>query len=131
MNKTHLIIGGLLVTIWLGGNFASLQSNITAQEIEPKQVKASHILVNDRTQADMLKYKIDNGANFEELAKRFSKCPSGQNGGDLGYFGRGQMVPEFEHAAFATPVGVVSNPVETQFGWHLIKVYDRQYKGAK
>ena len=53
-------------------------------------------------------------------------CPSGRNGGDLGYFGRGQMVPEFEKAAFNTPVGEVSNPVYTQFGWHLIKVLDKK-----
>jgi peptidyl-prolyl cis-trans isomerase C len=53
-------------------------------------------------------------------------CPSGQNGGDLGYFGRGQMVKEFEDAAFATPVNSVSEPVQTQFGWHLIKVIDKK-----
>lgn len=53
-------------------------------------------------------------------------CPSGKNGGDLGYFGRGQMVKEFEKAAFATPVGEVTEPVYTQFGWHIIKVLDKQ-----
>lgn len=89
-------------------------------------VKASHILVDTKAQADLLKTKIDNGENFESLAKQYSKCPSGQEGGDLGYFSRGQMVREFESAAFSLPVGKVSEPVKTEFGWHLIKVYDKQ-----
>ena len=69
---------------------------------------------------------IDNGGNFEAYARAYSLCPSGRNGGDLGYFGHGQMVKEFEKAAFATPIGQVSNPVYTQFGWHLIKVLDKE-----
>ena len=89
-------------------------------------VKASHILVDTKQEADLLKSKIDNGASFETLAKKYSKCPSGENGGDLGYFERGQMVKEFETAAFSLPVGAVSEPVHTQFGWHLIKVYDKK-----
>lgn len=89
-------------------------------------VKASHILVDKKQEADSLKTKIDNGESFEALAKKHSKCPSGQEGGDLGYFERGQMVKEFEDAAFALPVGKVSEPVRTQFGWHLIKVYDKK-----
>lgn len=89
-------------------------------------VKASHILVDTKVQADIIKSKLDNGESFEKLASEYSKCPSGKNGGDLGYFGRGQMVREFEYAAFSLPVGQVSDPVHTQFGWHIIKVYDRQ-----
>lgn len=89
-------------------------------------VKASHILVNTKSEADSIKSKIDKGECFETLAKKYSKCPSGQEGGDLGYFERGQMVPEFEDAAFSLPVGQVSAPVHTQFGWHIIKVYDRR-----
>ena len=89
-------------------------------------VKASHILVDSKAEADLIKARIDNGASFESLAKKYSKCPSGSNGGDLGYFERGQMVKPFEDAAFNLPVGTVSNPVQTQFGWHLIKVYDKQ-----
>lgn len=89
-------------------------------------VKASHILVDTKAEANLIKSKIDNGESFEALAKKYSKCPSGQEGGNLGYFERGQMVPEFEDAAFDLPVGKVSEPVHTQFGWHLIKVYDKK-----
>lgn len=89
-------------------------------------VRASHILVNTKAEADSLKAKIDNGENFETLAKKYSKCPSGSEGGDLGYFERRQMVKEFENAAFSLPVGKVSDPVRTQFGWHLIKVCDKK-----
>lgn len=101
----------------------------TSQAAAPcftKSVKASHILVYSKAEADAIKAKIDKGASFEDLAKRYSKCPSGENGGDLGYFGRGQMVKEFEFAAFDLPIGQVSEPVRTEFGWHLIKVYDKK-----
>ena len=87
------------------------------------QVRASHILVESQSKALELKKEIENGnISFEEAAAENSICPSGKNGGDLGYFGKGQMVPEFEKAAFSLPVGEVSNPVKTQFGYHLIKV---------
>lgn len=89
-------------------------------------VRAGHILVDTREDAEFLKCKIDQGGSFEALAKDYSKCPSGQNGGDLGYFERGQMVSQFEDAAFNLPVGKVSDPVHTKFGWHLIKVYDKK-----
>lgn len=71
-----------------------------------------------------MKKKIDTKEDkFHRLAKRHSKCPSGQQaGGDLGFFGRGQMVPEFEQAAFGATVGKVVGPIKTQFGWHLIQV---------
>ena len=93
---------------------------------EITKVKASHILVSDESEAKALKSQIDEGASFEELAKKYSKCPSGSNGGDLGYFRRGQMVKEFEDAAFDTEVNKVSDPIKTQFGYHLIKVYDKK-----
>lgn len=91
-----------------------------------QSVRASHILVNTNEEAVSIKSKIDKGENFEAMAQKYSKCPSGKNGGDLGYFGRGEMVPSFETAAFELPVGKVSNPVKTQFGWHLIKVTDKE-----
>ena len=86
------------------------------------QVRASHILVKDEKTAQKLKYDIDSGADFRMLAKKHSMCPSGESGGDLGFFGKGQMVKEFEDAAFSLPVGVVSAPVKTEFGYHLIMV---------
>ena len=93
---------------------------------EAKQIRAEHILVKDYSKALELKEKIDNGESFEELARENSLCPSKAQGGDLGYFTRGQMVKPFEDAAFETEVGKVSNPIQTQFGWHLIKVVDKK-----
>ncbi len=86
------------------------------------QVRASHILVEDERLAKKLYDKISRGADFAGLAKKHSNCPSGKKGGDLGFFRRGQMVPEFEQAAFALGVNGLSEPVKTQFGYHLIKV---------
>jgi peptidyl-prolyl cis-trans isomerase C len=93
---------------------------------EAKQVRASHILVKTRAEAIQLKKDIDNGGSFYQYAKMYSLCPSGQNGGDLGFFRRGQMVKPFEEAAFSLPLNTVSEPVKTQFGWHLIKVTARR-----
>ena len=97
-----------------------------AQFISPDQVQASHILVKEENEASDIKAKLDSGDNFEELAKEFSKCPSGAKGGDLGYFGKGQMVPEFEQAAFSLNPGEVTGPVKTQFGYHMIKLVDKK-----
>ena len=88
------------------------------------KIRASHILVETEEEAKKLKSEIDKGADFGELAKKYSKCPSGQNGGDLRYFGKGMMVKPFEDAAFALKKGEVSEPVQTQFGWHLIYLTD-------
>lgn len=101
-------------------------ANQSADFYAVTSVKASHILVNSKEEADLIKSKINKGECFETLAKRYSKCPSGANGGDLGYFERRQMVKEFEDAAFDLPVGKVSDPVHTQFGWHIIKIYDKK-----
>ena len=84
------------------------------------QVTASHILVPDLNTAVTLKQKLAEGANFAELAQLHSSCPSKANGGNLGAFGRGQMVKPFEDAAFNAEVGTVTDPVQTQFGYHLI-----------
>ncbi|MCA9579804.1 MAG: peptidyl-prolyl cis-trans isomerase, partial [Myxococcales bacterium] len=73
------------------------------------------------SQINALKAEIDGGADFAQLAQANSDCPSGRKGGDLGSFGRGQMVPEFEQAAFGMNVGDVSGIIETQFGYHIIK----------
>lgn len=83
--------------------------------------RASHILVRDRRLADELRKRLRSGANFNALAKEFSTCPSKSKGGDLGWFGKGQMVPKFEEAVMKLSQGQVGNPVSTQFGFHIIK----------
>jgi parvulin-like peptidyl-prolyl isomerase len=87
-----------------------------------QQIQASHILVPSLVAATDLLAKLKDGGDFAELASNYSTCPSGkQNNGSLGSFGKGQMVPEFQDAAFALEIGALSEPVETQFGWHLIQ----------
>lgn len=86
---------------------------------------ARHILVATEEEAHQLKSKIENGADFTEMAIEHSKCPSGRKGGDLGRFGRGQMVPEFDQAVFNGDVGVLYGPIRTQFGYHLLEVTSR------
>lgn len=90
------------------------------------EVRASHILVGSEQEAKDLKTRVDSGEDFGQLAQQYSQCPSGRSGGDLGFFGKGMMVPEFEQAAFASNVNEVSNPVKTQFGYHLIKVTEQK-----
>lgn len=95
--------------------------------MQDEQVKASHILVKEETKAVELKKEIDGGANFEDLAKKNSTDPgSAANGGDLGFFGHGMMVKEFEDAAFGAKIGTVTPVVKSQFGYHIIKVTDKQ-----
>jgi peptidyl-prolyl cis-trans isomerase C len=89
-----------------------------------EQVRASHLLVPTKEKAEELKEAIKAGTSFADAAKENSRCPSSSQGGDLGFFGKGQMVPEFEQAAFSLPVGEVSEPIKTQFGWHLLVVTD-------
>ena len=90
---------------------------------KPETVSAKHILVDSEDVCNEILAQIQNGEKtFEDAAKESSTCPSGQQGGDLGEFGRGQMVKEFEDAAFAAEIGAIVGPVQTQFGFHLIKV---------
>jgi peptidyl-prolyl cis-trans isomerase C len=112
----------------------------------PEQVRASHILITPDTsqssidpnqakamakaKAEELLKQIRGGADFAELAKANSACPSAAKGGDLGFFSRGQMVPPFEKAAFELKPGQISDVVETQFGYHIIKVTDRKESGV-
>lgn len=84
------------------------------------EVRASHILVKTEEEAKKLYDEIKAGKDFADAAAEYSLCPSGAAGGDLGFFGKGMMVKPFEDAAFALEVGELSEPVETQFGWHLI-----------
>jgi len=90
------------------------------------EVRASHILVKTEDKANWLYKEIESGKDFGKLAKDYSDCPSGANGGDLGFFGRGSMVKEFEDVAFSMKEGEVSKPIKTQFGYHLIKVTGRK-----
>ncbi len=89
------------------------------------KAKARHILVPTEEKCLDLKTQIAGGAKFEELAKEHSTCPSGQRGGDLGEFGPGQMVKEFDTVVFNEAVGEVHGPVKTQFGFHLLEVTSR------
>lgn len=110
---------------------------------KPETVQASHILVKvekgaddaakaaARQKIDELRQKIVDGADFAEVAKENSDCPSGRRGGDLGSFGRGQMVKPFEEAAFSQPIGEIGPVVETDFGFHIIKVTDRSEAGER
>lgn len=85
-------------------------------------VSAKHILTDSEEKCGDIRKEIEGGKAFEEAAQEYSTCPSGSRGGDLGEFGKGQMVPEFEKAAFEGEIGQVIGPVKTQFGYHLIKV---------
>ncbi|NJO33179.1 MAG: peptidylprolyl isomerase [Rhodospirillales bacterium] len=100
--------------------------------IKPEEeVRARHILVDGEDKAREVYEKIAHGEDFSKMAKEHSKDPgSKDDGGDLGYFAKGQMVPEFETAAFKLKKGDVSMPVQTKFGWHLIKIEDRRARGA-
>ena len=122
MKKT-LILLALIIGIVLVGNIkigAKMNNDFT-------QVRAAHILVKTQEEAAKLKTKIQAGEiKFEDAAAQFSQCPSGARGGDLGYFGRGMMVKEFEVPSFNEPVGTITDPIQTQFGWHLIYVIDKK-----
>lgn len=94
---------------------------------EPESAHAKHILVDTEEKATEIMTSIEKGeVAFEDAAKEFSSCPSNAQGGDLGEFGRGQMVPEFDQVAFEAEIGKIVGPVKTQFGYHLIKVEGRK-----
>jgi len=98
-----------------------------AQWAQAEQVQASHILVEDEETAKEVEQKLADGGDFAELAEEYSQDPSNaNNGGDLGYFGRGQMVPEFDEAVFAMEIDEISGPVETSHGFHIIHVTDKK-----
>jgi len=115
------------LVLMLGVIFVGTMKLGAKMNTEFSEVKASHILVKTEAEANQIKKDIDAGTiSFEEAAKKYSQCPSKAQGGDLGYFGRGMMVKPFEEASFDGEVGKVSKPVQTQFGWHLIKVVDKR-----
>lgn len=96
--------------------------NLPTQE----EIRASHILVETEEEAKKVAKELEEGGDFAELAKEYSQDRGGANGGDLGYFTRGQMVKPFEDVAFEMETGKLSDPVKTQFGWHIIKVEDKR-----
>jgi parvulin-like peptidyl-prolyl isomerase len=104
--------------------------NVNKQQFHsPEQVRAAHILVSTKEEADSIVQEIGNGKNFTDLAKKYSIDPTAKsNGGDLGYFGRGAMVEEFDYASFALPVGKIT-VVKTNFGFHVLKVLDKRNEG--
>ncbi len=89
------------------------------------KASARHILVPSEQLCQELKTKIEGGENFADLAEQHSTCPSGQQGGNLGEFGPGQMVKEFDEVVFSAPLNQVQGPVKTQFGFHLLEITDR------
>jgi peptidyl-prolyl cis-trans isomerase C len=95
-----------------------------------QEVHARHILVETEDEAKAVKAELDKGADFAELAKKKSKDPGASDGGDLGFFTKDQMVPEFSEVAFKLEPGKISDPVKSQFGWHIIKVEEKRNRKA-
>lgn len=120
---TQMTINKVLSDVTVTDADAEIFYNEHEEEFKTQEtVSAKHILVDSEEKAKEIKEKISKGEmSFEEAAGQFSTCPSGQQGGDLGEFGRGMMVPEFEEAAFTLELNTVSEPVKTQFGYHLVK----------
>ena len=126
-NETRSLTAGEAIEGVMAENVSDeeLQAAYDAQykDAEPEQeFNASHILVETKEEADAIKAELDGGADFAEIAKEKSTGPSGPGGGSLGWFGPGMMVPAFEEAVAGMEAGSVSDPVETQFGWHVIKL---------
>ncbi|MEP3689153.1 MAG: peptidylprolyl isomerase [Sulfitobacter dubius] len=126
-NETRSLTAGEAIEGVMAENVSDeeLQAAYDAQykDAEPEQeFNASHILVETKEEANAIKSELDGGADFAEVAKEKSTGPSGPGGGSLGWFGPGMMVPAFEEAVAGMEAGSVSDPVETQFGWHVIKL---------
>ena len=106
-------------------------NNYIADETSREEIKASHILLDTQNEALEVIKMLNNGNDFAKVAKDKSTGPSGPSGGDLGWFKRGQMVPPFENAAFSLSKNEVSQkPIQTQFGWHVIKVFEKRIPEA-
>ncbi|MEW6358873.1 MAG: peptidylprolyl isomerase [Planctomycetota bacterium] len=89
------------------------------------KARARHILVKSREKCEAIKVQIISGADFAQMARQHSQCPSGKQGGDLGEFSPGEMVPEFDRVVFSEEVGKVHGPIQTQFGFHLVEITSR------
>ena len=111
-------------------NMKKVYEDAAKQITGEQEVHARHILVETEDQAKKIEDELKKGADFAELAKKKSKDPGASDGGDLGFFTKDQMVPEFSAAAFALEPGKISDPVKTQFGWHIIKVEEKRTRQA-
>ena len=112
-------------------NLRASYNNFIADETSREEIKASHILMDTESEAIDVINMLNDGDDFAELAKNKSTGPSGPSGGDLGWFKRGQMVPPFEKAAFSLNKNeITQRPVQTQFGWHVIKIFDKRIPEA-
>ena len=112
-------------------NIKASYNNFIADETSREEIKASHILMDTESEAIDVINMLNDGDDFVELAKNKSTGPSGPSGGDLGWFKRGQMVPPFEKAAFSLNKNeITQRPVQTQFGWHVIKIFDKRIPEA-
>jgi peptidyl-prolyl cis-trans isomerase C len=132
--RNRLLMDNLLA---VEGKAATTDENMkkvyedAAKQISGEQeVHARHILVETEDQAKKVAEDLKKGADFAELAKKESKDPGASDGGDLGFFTKDQMVPEFSAAAFALEPGKISDPIKTQFGWHVIKVEEKRTRKA-
>jgi peptidyl-prolyl cis-trans isomerase C len=132
--RNRLLMDNLLA---VEGKAATTDENMkkvyeeAAKQISGEQeVHARHILVETEDQAKKVEDELKKGADFAELAKKESKDPGASDGGDLGFFTKEQMVPEFSTVAFALEPGKISDPVKTQFGWHIIKVEEKRTRKA-
>lgn len=125
--KTHMIAKFMMDITIPDEEIQKFYDENPGHFIAPDSVRASHILLPAEQQAIDIIAEIKSGKSFEKAAKEYSVCPSKDNGGDLSYFSSGQMVPEFERAAFALEVDEMTEaPVQTQFGYHVIKLTDRK-----
>jgi peptidyl-prolyl cis-trans isomerase C len=111
-------------------NMKKVYEDAAKQISGEQEVHARHILVETEDQAKKIEDQLKKGADFAELAKKESKDPGASDGGDLGFFTKDQMVPEFSTVAFALEPGKISDPVKTQFGWHIIKVEEKRARKA-
>ncbi|MDE5442826.1 peptidylprolyl isomerase [Bradyrhizobium sp. CSA207] len=132
--RNRLLMDGLLASegkaATTDDSMKKVYEEASKQITGEQEVRARHILVETEDEAKAVKAELDKGADFAELAKKKSKDPGSADGGDLGFFTKEQMVPEFSTVAFALEPGKISDPVKSQFGWHIIKVEEKRSRKA-
>lgn len=133
-DRRGMLASGVMDQLLFGAvkdeDLQNLYQQTYVNEQQGPEYNASHILVKTEAEAQALKVMLDGGADFADLAKTHSTGPSGPNGGELGWFGAGAMVPAFEEAVMALSPGGVSGPIKTQFGWHVVKLNETRLKSA-